>query len=134
MACRLCYRRRGGGGKCREESAEAILARTTTIERLRGNLKSLFRKGRGRNMARFIQKDLNPVLRGWSHYFRLAEFLGFAEELDKWLRRLIRCMLWRQWKRPWKRFKMLMKLGLAEERAARHSINGGPGSMQVHHI
>jgi RNA-directed DNA polymerase len=74
-------------------------------------------------MARFIEKDLNPVLRGWSNYFRLAEFLGFAEELDKWVRRRLRCMLWRQWKRPWKRFQMLMKLGLAEGRAARSAFN-----------
>lgn len=94
-----------------------------SIERVRGNLKALFRKGRGRNMARFIQKDLNPVIRGWSHYFRLAEFLGFAEELDQWVRRRLRCLLWRQWKRPWKRFQMLMKCGLAKERAARSAFN-----------
>ncbi len=53
-----------------------------SIERFKGKLKALFRKGRGRNIVRFIQKDLNPVLRGWSNYFRLTEFRGFAEELD----------------------------------------------------
>ena len=94
-----------------------------SIERFRGNLKALFRKGRGRNMARFIQEDLNPVLRGWSNYFRLSEFLGFAEELDRWVRRRLRCIIWRQWKRPWKRFKMLMKRGLSEQRAARSAFN-----------
>jgi RNA-directed DNA polymerase len=94
-----------------------------SIERFKGKLKVLFRKGRGRNIFRFIQKDLNPVLRGWSNYFRLTEFLGFAEELDKWLRRRLRCILWRQWKRPWKRFQMLMKNGLSEERAARSAFN-----------
>lgn len=104
-----------------------------SIERLRGNLKSLFRKGRGRNLARFIEMDLNPVLRGWSNYFRLSDFLGFAEELDKWVRRRLRCMLWWQWKRPWKRFQMLMELGLTEERAARSAFNQW-GAMQVHRI
>ena len=94
-----------------------------SIERFRGKLKALFRKGRGRNMARFIQEDLNPVLRGWIHYFRLTEFWGFAEELDQWVRRRLRCIIWRQWKRPWKRFKMLMTLGLPEERAARSAFN-----------
>ena len=94
-----------------------------SIERFRGNLKALFRKGRGRNMARFIQEDLNPVLRGWSNYFRLSEFLGFAEELDQWVRRRLRCIIWRQWKRPWKRFKMLTKQGLSEERAVRSAFN-----------
>jgi RNA-directed DNA polymerase len=94
-----------------------------SIDRLRDNLKALFRKGRGRNMARFIQEDLNPLLRGWSNYFQLTEFLGFAEELDQWVRRRLRCMLWRQWKRPWKRFKMLRKQGLSEERAALSAFN-----------
>lgn len=94
-----------------------------SIDRLKGNLKALFCKGRGRNLARFIQKDLNPVLRGWCNYFRLTEFLGFAEDLDKWLRRRLRCILWRQWKRNWKRFQMMMKQGLSEDRAGRSAFN-----------
>jgi RNA-directed DNA polymerase len=94
-----------------------------SIKRFKGKLKALFRKGRGRNIVQVIQKDLNPVLRGWSNYYRLTAFRGFAEELDQWLRRRLRCILWRQWKRPWKRFQMLMKHGLSEERAARSAFN-----------
>lgn len=94
-----------------------------SIKRLKGNLKVLFRKGRGRNIGRFIQEDLNPLLRGWCNYFRLTGFLGFAEELDKWIRRRLRCILWRQWKRSWKRLQMLMKRGLSEERAVRSAFN-----------
>jgi len=80
-------------------------------------------ESRGRNIVRFIQKDLNSVLRGWSNSFRITEFRGFAEELDQWLRRRLRCILWQQWKRPWMRFQMLMKHGLSEERAARSAFN-----------
>ena len=94
-----------------------------SIERFRSKLRVLFRQGRGRNLAKFVQKDLNPVIRGWTYYFRLAEFRGFADQLDQWLRRRLRCILWRQWKRPWRRFQMLMKLGLPEERAARSAFN-----------
>lgn len=94
-----------------------------SIKRFKSNLRALFRKGRGRNLGQFIQQDLNPVIRGWINYFRLSEFGGFAEELDQWLRRHLRCILWRQWKRPWKRFQMLVKLGLSEERAARSAFN-----------
>ena len=94
-----------------------------SIKRFKSNLKVLFRKGRGRNLQRFIQQDLNPVIRGWINYFRLSEFAGFAEQLDQWLRRHLRCILWRQWKRPWKRFQRLLKLGLSEERAARSAFN-----------
>jgi RNA-directed DNA polymerase len=94
-----------------------------SIKRFKSNLKELFRKGCGRNLGRFIEQDLNPVIRGWITYFRLSEFRGFAEQLDQWLRRHLRCILWRQWKRPWKRFQMLMKLGLSEERAVRSAFN-----------
>jgi RNA-directed DNA polymerase len=94
-----------------------------SIKRFKSKLKVLFRKGCGRNLARFIQQDLNPVIRGWINYFRLAEFRGFAELLDQWLRRRLRRILWRQWKRRWRRFQMLMKLGLPEKRAIRSAFN-----------
>jgi RNA-directed DNA polymerase len=109
-----------------------------SLSRLRKHLKALFRKGRGRNLQRFIQKDLNPVIGGWITYFRLAETKGFAEELDKWVRRRLRLLYWRQWKRPWTRFKNLVKFGIAEERAAQSAFNGrGPwfnsGSQHMNH-
>lgn len=100
-----------------------ILVAKQSKARVRGKLKALFRKGRGRNLERFIREDLNPVIRGWVNYYRLADTKGFAEELDKWIRRRLRCNLWRQWKRSWKRFQMLLKRGLPEERAARSAFN-----------
>ena len=67
-------------------------------------------------MARTI-KDLTPILRGWMDYFRLAEVKGIFEELDSWMRRKLRCILWRQWKRPRTRLKRLMQRGLTRARA-----------------
>ena len=45
------------------------------------------------------------------------------EELDGWLRHKLRCILWRQWKRPFTRARNLMKAGLTEERAFRSAFN-----------
>lgn len=100
-----------------------ILVAKQSKGRVRGKLRALFRKGRGRNLERFIREDLNLVIRGWINYYRLADTKGFAEELDKWIRRRLRCNLWRQWKRSWKRFQMLLKRGLPEKRAARSAFN-----------
>lgn len=98
-----------------------------SVKRLRQNLKGLFRQGRGRNLRRFINETLNPMLRGWLNYFRLSETKGFAEELDGWVRRRLRLILWRQWKRGRTRYKRLMARGLAEERARKSAYNGfGP--------
>ncbi|WP_432821631.1 group II intron maturase-specific domain-containing protein [Trichloromonas sp.] len=86
--------------------------------------KDLFRRGRGRNLGRFTREDLNPVLRGWLNYFRLAETKGYAEDLDGWLRRRLRCILWRQWKRGRTRYKQLRKRGMEEGRARASAFNG----------
>lgn len=97
---------------------------TESVKRLMSNLKELFRTGRGRNPARFIKKDLNPVLRGWVQYFQLSEVKGIFDELDGWIRRRLRCVLWRQWKRTWTRTARLMARGLPKQRALQSALNG----------
>jgi RNA-directed DNA polymerase len=94
-----------------------------TVNRLRMYMKSIFRMGRGRNLQRFITEDVNPILRGWINYFRLAEVKTFAEDIDKWVRRRLRLILWKQWKKPWTRRKRLIQAGLAEERAVMSAFN-----------
>ena len=95
-----------------------------TVQRFRQELKARFRAGRGRNLGRFIREELNPVLRGWIEYFRLAEVNGFAEDLDKWLRHRLRTVVWRQWKRGRTRYRRLRERGLSEDRARQSAYNG----------
>ncbi len=96
------------------------------LTRFKDKVRERLRGGRGRNLGRQI-KELSPLLRGWVNYFRLAEVKGIFETLDGWLRRKLRCILWRQWKRPYTRARNLMKRGLGEERAWKSATNGrGP--------
>ena len=98
-----------------------------SVRRLKAVLKQCFRRGRGRNVKRFIHDVLTPKLRGWVNYFRLSEVRGVFKKLDGWVRRCLRNILWRQWKRPWTRARKLMARGLAEARAWRSAYNGhGP--------
>ncbi len=92
-------------------------------KKLKENLKTAFRKGRNQNLKEFIRKELNPKIRGWINYFILANMKDFAEELDGWVRRKLRCILWRQWKKPWTRRKRLINAGLKEEQAVQCSFN-----------
>jgi RNA-directed DNA polymerase len=97
-----------------------------SVQRLRQKVRDLMRTGRGRSLARTIE-DLNPLLRGWINYFRLTETKGVLEELDSWMRRRLRCLLWRQWKRRATKARKLRALGLDAERARRSASNGqGP--------
>ncbi len=103
-----------------------LKAASRSVERLKSKLRALFRQGRGRNIPAFI-RELAPVLRGWVNYFCMAEVKDIMEELDGWIRRKLRGLLWRQWKRPYTRAKNLMKRGLDEARAWQSATNGrGP--------
>ena len=98
----------------------------SSVRRLKMALKKAFRQGRGKNLGKFIEA-LRPMLRGWINYFRLSEVKGIFEELDGWIRRRLRCVIWRQWKRSKIRAKGLMKRGLGESRAWKSATNGrGP--------
>jgi RNA-directed DNA polymerase len=93
-----------------------------SIERLTEKVNVLLRGARGRRLAATIQ-TLNPLLRGWAAYFKLTQTKRTLEERDGWLRRKLRCILWRHWKRPYARARNLMQRGLPEERAWRSACN-----------
>lgn len=98
-----------------------------SIQRFKSKVKTLFRMGKGRNLGRFIAEDLNPLLRGWTDYFHLCETRVFAEELDQWLRRRLRKVIWQQGKRTSTRFTRLRQRGIDEVRAWKSVTNGrGP--------
>ena len=94
--------------------------------RFRMKLKELFRRGRGWSLKRTIE-TMESLLTGWMNYFKLARVKATFERLDQWIRRRLRCIFWRQWKRPRTRAKKLMRRRLSEERARKSSGNGrGP--------
>jgi RNA-directed DNA polymerase len=93
------------------------------VKRLKTLLREIFRKGEGRSVSKVI-KELSPKLRGWINYFKLAEVKNIFEELDGWVRRKLRRIIWKQWKRPYTRAKNLMKRGLEEKRAWKSATNG----------
>jgi RNA-directed DNA polymerase len=97
-----------------------------SLDKLTEKVNALLRGARGRSLAATIQ-TLNPVLRGWAAYFQLAETKRALEDRDGWIRHKLRCVLWRQWPRPYARARNLMQRGLTKERAWRSATNGrGP--------
>lgn len=102
-----------------------------SVARLKTRLRLRLRAGRGRSLQRTVA-DLKPLLRGWVGYFRMADVRSSFEQLDMWLRRRLRCILWRQWKRPRTRAKELMRRGLDATRARVSAYSGhGPGGTRV---
>jgi len=93
-----------------------------SYQRLEQRVREVLNGARGRSLRAAIE-ELNPLLRGWMAYFRLTQTKKALEEFDGWLRHKLRCILWRQWKRPYTRAVNLMKAGLGEERAFRSAFN-----------
>lgn len=94
-----------------------------SVKRLRVKLKDVFRRGRGRNLGRIVE-ELTPIIRGWVAYYRLAESGKLFTDLDRWIRRRLRCVLWHQWKKPETRIRRLRQYGLDPERAREAAYNG----------
>ena len=106
--------------------APRLKVAAASVRRFKEKVREVFRRGRGRSLGGLIA-ELEPFLRGWIGYFRLAEVKGIFDELDGWIRRKLRGILWRQWKRSHTRARNLMKRGLSEERSWRSATNGrGP--------
>jgi hypothetical protein len=97
-----------------------------SIDRLRHSVGEICAQGRGRVLLDTIER-LNSILRGWMNYFSLTQSRRPIEELDAWVRRRLRCLVWRQWKRPHTRESKMRSLGLDAQRAWKSSVNGrGP--------
>ena len=111
----------GYGFTVHRESRLRIAAES--VQRLTARVRELL--GSGRSLQHTIEA-LTPMLRGWINYFRLTESKAVLERLDGWIRRRLRCLLWRQWKRPRTRARKLRSLGLDAKRA-QHSAGNGHG-------
>jgi group II intron reverse transcriptase/maturase len=98
----------------------------SSLARLRDKVREIVVGNASRSLTVTIEA-LNPVLRGWTSYFRLTEVKGVLQDLDGWIRRKLRCLLWRQWKRPTTRNRRLQARGLDGKRAWKSASNGrGP--------
>ncbi|MFQ8704745.1 MAG: reverse transcriptase domain-containing protein [Thomasclavelia sp.] len=73
-----------------------------------------------RNVSKFIENKLGlkvNMIIGWVNYYRIGNFKMKCKQIDSWLRFRIRMCIWKQWKTPQKRIKMMMKLGVSKNHA-----------------
>ena len=86
------------------------------LKRAQDRIRQLTTRNWGVSMERRI-KEINRFTVGWTAYFALADtFLPF-EKLDKWLRRRLRQVRWKEWKRPQTRYRNLRALGIPDRDA-----------------
>ncbi len=83
----------------------------SALMRLKAKIKYITRKTIPASFDERIAR-LNLVLKGWINYFRLANMYGKLREIDVWVRRRLRRCIWHDWKKPNRKMKNLIRLGI----------------------
>lgn len=87
-----------------------------SIKRLKGKIRELTSRSKSISMEKRIE-ELNKYLVGWCGYYALADTPSKFKEFDEWIRRRLRMIEWKQWKRPRTRVRKLIGLGVSEAKA-----------------
>ena len=88
------------------------------IARFKARIRELTRRTAGQSLAQ-IAKKLSVYLIGWRGYFGFCQTPSVLRALDEWLRRRLRAIAWKQWKRGSTRFAELRRRGVGRNLAAR---------------
>jgi RNA-directed DNA polymerase len=91
--------------------------RIAAIARFKARVRELTRRTRGRSLAQ-ISKELSTYLVGWRGYFGFCQTPSVLRALDEWIRRRLRAIAWKQWKRGRTRFAELRRRGVGRDLAA----------------
>jgi RNA-directed DNA polymerase len=87
------------------------------IARFKAKVRELTRRTCGKSLAQ-ITKELSVYLIGWRGYFGFCQTPSVLRALDEWLRRRLRAIAWKHWKRGRTRFAELRRRGVGRDLAA----------------
>jgi group II intron reverse transcriptase/maturase len=101
-----------------------------SLERFREKLRRLTQRTRSGKLEDIIQ-EINTYIVGWIGYYRQANTPSVYEKLDGWIRRRLRQMIWKRWKRGTTRFRELVRLGVPKWRAQEGAGGTSPWRMST---
>jgi RNA-directed DNA polymerase len=87
------------------------------IDRFKAKVRALTRRTGGRSLSQ-VAKELSCYLIGWRAYFGFCETPSVLRDLDQWIRRRLRAIAWKQWRRGRTRFAELRRCGVGRDLAA----------------
>ena len=99
-----------------ERGKYQLIASEKSWKKLKQKLKIFTRKTTPMSFKERIQK-LMEVQRGWVNNFRMASIQNKLKELDGWLRNRLRYCIWHHWKKPERKRKNLIRLGVEQGQA-----------------
>lgn len=87
-----------------------------SINKMKDKIRVLTRRSNGWSNEKRTEK-INQFVRGWVNYFSMADMKKLMLETDEWLRRKIRAVYWKQWKKIKTKYRMLKELGMEHWKA-----------------
>ena len=99
-----------------EKGKYQLVVKEGSWQSLKQRLKAITRKTTPATLAERMHR-LKQVQRGWLHYFRMASMTGKLRDIDGWVRNRLRYCIWKHWKKPERRRKNLMQLGVDYDHA-----------------
>ena len=87
-----------------------------SIDRFKNRIRELTRRNQGCSVEQMLQK-LRQYTTGWLNYYAIADMKEFMQQSNGWIKRKIRCYIWKQWKRIKARFENLQRLGILRNKA-----------------
>ena len=94
-----------------DKASPKIRIHKESIKRLKQRIRELTSRKHSIDMERRIER-LNRYLVGWLGYYQLAETLTVFRNMDSWIRRRLRMIRWKEWKKTKTKYTNLMKLGI----------------------
>src|SRR6266478_5463405 len=82
------------------------------LRRFKDRVREITRRNRGVSMKCMVE-ELSAFLRGWRAYFGFCQTPEVFDSLDGWVRRRLRAVQWKQWRRPQRRCAELLKRGVS---------------------
>ncbi len=87
-----------------------------SFKRLKQKIKEVTRKTLPMSLTMRLYK-LEEITRGWINYYRFANIVGKLKDLDSWVRNRLRYCIWKHWKKPNKRMRSFIRLGVPRGQA-----------------
>jgi len=85
-------------------------------KRAKDKIRAITRRNRGKSVDSIIA-EINTAMTGFINYFKLADMKEFLSDMDKWIRRKLRVIVWKHWKKPRTKFRKLLGMELTSFQA-----------------
>ena len=96
-----------------EKGKFQLVVQASKWEEFKSKLKYLTRKTIPASFEERIVR-INRLMRGWINYFKLASIQMKLKKLEEWLRNRLRYCIWHDWKKPDRKRKSLIRLGIEQ--------------------